>query len=173
MGRKRVKPDIDVEKMTLNPLVGTDFKVLVRKITRPHEFKLDGDDTVPVEIELECQEYTKLYKGADIRKVVSNLREPAKRLFLWIAYEIESGKDYLWINKAQYMKDVGVTSVNTYKSGLEELIRYTLICESSIRGVYWINPRFIFCGSRINKYKVNVEEYKQKRKSNENICSGS
>ena len=64
----------------------------------------------------------------------------------------------------RFMEENHIKSVNTYKTGLEELIRYNLLCPTSEakKGYYWINPRLFFCGNRPNKYPNNIEIYSTK-----------
>lgn len=162
MGKRLAKPKIDEDVLGLNPLVDADFHIWVRRIIDSKKLKLEGDILVPVEIELEQQEYVKVYMSADNRKVVGLLSKKAKSLLFWILYRLESGKDYIWINRRQYMEDCFVSSYNTYKSAVRELIRCNILCFSVIRDVYWINPRFFFNGSRVNKYPLKVKDYREK-----------
>lgn len=161
MSRKRIKPELTDEKMGGNPLTDADFKIIVRKKTIKVTDK-DGNKGV-ADIELEYEKFTKLFTGSDKRKVLSQLSAPAKGLFLWLIYELESGKDYLWVNRERFMEETNINSVNTYKSGVAELVKKKLIAASLIKDVFWINPRLFFCGSRINKYPDNVEVYVPKK----------
>lgn len=161
MGRKKLRPDVTDEKMGINPLIATDFKVIVRKLPKKHRDK-DGKE-VTVDVELEFEKYVKVFVGADKRKVMCSLGNAAKNLFLWLTYELDSGKDWVWINRLRYMEEMNVNSVNTYKAGIEELVRKQMIAVSLFRDVYWINPRLFFCGNRTTKYPDHVEHYKPKK----------
>ena len=166
MGRVKIKPDMDGMETAKNPLVAGDFKVLVRKRDKTHHGK--GGERIVEPIELEYERYVKVFVEADKRKQMAKIGAPARDLFLWIMYELESGKDYLWINKEAYMKEMDVRSINTYKAAVIELIKQNMIAASGIvDGVYWINPRMFFCGDRKKKYPNNVEEYKPKVEGNE------
>lgn len=160
---KYVKPSVDETKFIANPLVGIDFKIIVNKITDSKAFTKEGNIWLPKEYELEKENITKLYTKAENRLIISRLSSSAQRLYIWLAYELECGKDYVWINKDRFMEENFIKSVNTYKTGLEELCRYLLIYPTleAKKGYYWINPRLFFCGSRPNKYPNNVEEYKK------------
>ena len=136
----------------------------INKITDGKSFVKDGETWLPKEYDLEKENITKLYTKAENRLIISMLSSNAQRLYIWVAYELECGKDYLWVNKQRFMEENHIKSVNTYKTGLEELIRYNLLCPTSEakKGYYWINPRLFFCGNRPNKYPNNIEIYSTK-----------
>lgn len=162
---KYTKPKIDESKLIANPLAGADFKILINRITDGNSFVQDKDGIMlPRQMDLEKEEYTKLYTKSENRLIVSKLSSNAQRLYIWIAYELECGKDFIWINKKRFMEENDIKSVNTFKSGLEELCRYLLIYPTLEvkNGYYWINPRLFFCGSRPNKYPNNVELYSER-----------
>jgi hypothetical protein len=155
------EPKINNADFVNNPLAGSDFKILITKFPDKDRLKLSDGIYVPVEVELERDEYCKVYTKSENRKIVAQLSPSAKSLFLWIVYELESGKDYLWVNKRRYMEENSVSSINTYKKAIAELARLTFICASVVKDVYWINPKLMFAGSRINKYPKNIELYKK------------
>ena len=49
-------------------------------------------------------------------------------------------------------------SINTTEEAIKELIKASIIIPTVVKGVYWINPRFFFKGSRIEKYKDYLTE---------------
>lgn len=155
--KRELKPDSDKLDTLLNPLLGLDFKVRVTKWYSSGEFKLDEHGKKKlVEKQYESDKSCKLYVTAEHRKKVLELSNRAKSLFLFISYELESGKDYIWIPRKRCMRECNMTSVNTFKDALVDLIDGNFIIASSVRDVYWINPRLLFNGSRINKYSDNV-----------------
>lgn len=162
------KPEIKDEDFLHNPLAGIDFKIIVNLRVVEGTFIKDGEELLPKEIELEKENITKVYTKPENRKVMIGLSAGSQRLFLWIAYELEHGRDYLWINKKRYMAESGITSINTYKRAIAELVRYNLIAVSLLKDVFWINPRLFFAGSRINKYPSHVEVYEPKPKTHGN-----
>lgn len=161
------KPIINPEDFISNPLVTANFTIIVNKIKLKGAFYKDGEEWLNKEIDFERDESTKLYKNKENRIVIASLKPNAKSLFIWIAFEVECGKDYFWINKDRYMNENNITSINTYKEAIKELVINNIICPSAVKDVYWINPRMLFCGSRINKYSEYVKEYQPKNKSNE------
>jgi hypothetical protein len=146
-----------LELLGINPLAGGDFEVLVRRLEMKGEYKV-GDDGVllPVEVDMESESYFKVYCDREKRLLCGGLSNGAMRLYMYIMFSIEYGEDYIDINWRRYMEENGLKSVNTYKSSIGELCRYLFVYPSLVDGVYWINPRLFFKGSRVNKYPKNV-----------------
>jgi len=163
MARKKIKPDMNPEDYKINPLIQNNFKVKVNKMLLKHQFKVNTDNVdgkdmlLPAEIELEAEPYVKLFPLASARKILQTLSPSAIKLFLFIAFELEPARDYIWINKARFMKESNIINRQTFNNAISELIKETVICPSFEPDVYWINPRLFFNGSRINKYKNNLE----------------
>lgn len=151
----------------LNPLVLADsLKVSVSTVTNNKLLTFDGEDYLPSEYTLGRDEYTKLYTSSQNRKLITALGNSAKSLFLFVLYSLQSGQDWLKINRDRYMAENSVGSINTYKSALSELLKANILREvEGHKGHYWINPRLFFCGSRINKYPDNVVVYQPKKKT--------
>ncbi len=57
------------------------------------------------------------------------------------------------------MKEANITSINTYKKGLNDLIRYGVVSQTTIKDTFWINPEFFFKGSRTGKYPDKILKY--------------
>ena len=161
---KYKKPKINPADFEHNPLAGSDFKILINKIVDGKKLELVGGDLVPSEVELERDSYSKVYIKPENRRIIAQLSPSSKSLFLWVVYEMEQGRDYLWVNKRRYMEENDITSINTYKKAMAELVRLTFLCASIVKDVYWINPRLMFCGSRINKYRDHLILHEPKKK---------
>lgn len=145
-----------------NPLaVGIEIPVV--PVYLKDAYKKDEDTIVPITIFIEKTPFTKIYNTSENRKIVNNLSARAKTLLLWIIYELDAGKDYLWINKYRYMQEVGIKAINTYNEAIKELIRYGLIKDTKAVDTFWINPEFIFNGNRVKKYSKNVIKYEPKQ----------
>lgn len=153
---KTKKPEIDREKLGNNIFL-TNLKIPVNKLTLHGQYKADKDgDILPVEIELERDMSVRVYIDSARRKQMVALSARGKDLLLWLVYELEGGKDYIWINKDRYMNECGVKSYNTYKEAVNELVRNSFIQATTVSRVYWINPHLFFNGSRINAFPDNV-----------------
>ena len=150
MGYRR--PKIKEELMINNPLITNGFKIEVVKM---HKMLVTDKGVVNDYFDCEAEPLVKMYIKAEYRSAYSRLSGKAKGLFGWIIYELESGKDWLWINKARYMKECNV-SLNTYKPAVNELCVSLFLAKSIYMDTYFINPRIFFKGSRVNKYPGNV-----------------
>ena len=155
------RPEIDDKKIGINPFLGT-LRIEVTKVVGGGTFvPVRDEDTnttvmLPAESIMERQQNTKLYHCTGCKDIIYNLSPGAKSLFLYITYNLDAGKDYIWINTEHYMNKNNVKSINTVKTAIEELVRYVLIANSGVKGVYWINSRLYFSGNRITKYPNNV-----------------
>lgn len=154
--QKYKKPEMLAKDFLVNPLA-ISLEIPVRDIEFSDSYRSDGEHLMPVIKEVEKTPVTKLYATAELRKITNLLPLRSKELLLWIMYELPIGKDYLWVNKQRYMEEVEITSIDTYKTAIKELIRYCFICPSLVNDVYWINPLFFYKGDRVSKYPKNVK----------------
>lgn len=153
---KEKKPEITEELMGLNPFV-PNLRIPVNRVTFEKQFAKDKDGVwLPVQRDLEVDESCRVYLDKERRLNMISLSARAKDLLLWIIYESKNSSEWIWINKHRYMKEGGVSSINTYKSALKELIRTGYLLGSVIKDVYWINPKYFFNGNRVNKFTDNI-----------------
>jgi hypothetical protein len=116
----------------------------------------DGDfleEVYKVEREPKCHVYTR----SSNRKVICGMGGAAKDIFLYVLFKLEYGKDWIWLNRSGCMNDSGIKAVVTYDKGIEELVRCGVL--SLVFGyddVFWINPVYLFNGSRVKKFPSNV-----------------
>jgi len=159
MARKRIQPTAaQIASLDGNPFVNQNFIVRVRKRKDPQTFRRDGDGVlVPKEYDQEIDPATKVYISSEVRQRVALLSSASAALLLWIQQELESGKDYVVINRQRYMQEHHHKTDKPIKEALFDLVRYQFIAPTLITNVYWINPRFLFNGSRLNKYPDNIE----------------
>lgn len=151
------RPHIEKDRLGQNPFL-INLRIPVNNITIPHQFKADGEGLVlPVEIELEKEVICKIYLDAARRKQMVEMSPRAKDLLLWIMYETDAGKDFIWINKTRYMVECGVKAYNTYKDAVRELVSHSFIQPTILLHVYWINPHLFFNGSRLLAFPDNVQ----------------
>jgi len=158
-GRPKIKPEIDEDKLGLNPLVeeaGTDFVIPVRKTIRDVTNKFGDLDLS--EFQREATPFTKVFETAGFRARMVGLPIRAKEMMLHIIHSLESGQEYIWINRQLYMSENGIKSVNTYKSAIEALSLRRYVCPHiKIKDLLWINPKHFFKGDRISKYPKNIK----------------
>lgn len=146
----------------INPFL-SDFKVVVNVQGKEGLYKKDEDDWLPVEYEYERDKKVNVYVDRKCRLVVAGLSNSAKCLYLHLLYEVEYGCDYIEVNVERYMRENGISSLNTYKSGLSELRKFGIMANiEGHKGIYWINPKYFFAGSRVEHFKDYVVPYKSK-----------
>lgn len=160
--RTKIKPDIDPDKLKVNPFVySPGFLIPVREFKENSEVVSIKDIqegivtntplTLSINKVVEQEQYTKVFTRSGYRLHIMSLSSRAKDLYLWITYEVERDQDWMWINSDRYMKETGV-SVNTYKGAIEDLTSGGVITPTLYNSTYWINPLFFFSGNRIKKY---------------------
>lgn len=174
MTKRLRKPDFKLLKDAINTFVaGSGFNILVREVTKKNtiinakDVIQDEGDTyitkvsqLEVTYQVEQESFTKMFNKSANRIHLMKLPDNAIRLFTWISFELEAGKDYIWINYERYMEECDINSINTYKSALTNLINAGIIAPTVLPNVYWINPTVMFHGSRIKKYNGRVKVMK-------------
>lgn len=142
------------EQLGSNPFMN-GLKIHVSSVSSGSYYSVDGM-MLPRDVLIEKKPFSKVYLTADDRKLVMMLTDSALRLFLWVIYELKAGEDHVCINRERYMKESDIQSINTFKKAISELERYFFISASLVKGVYFINPSFIFRGNRIKKFNLNL-----------------
>jgi hypothetical protein len=153
--QKYSKPKFDPKKLGVNPF-SFSLEITVKELEIPRAYQLRDGLELPVINELEATPFAKMFVSPERRIIVSNLCPASKELLVWLMYELEAGSDFIWINRERYLVENN-TSINTYKKAVEEVIRYGLLAQTVIQGVYWFNPDFFFRGDRLRKYPKNLK----------------
>lgn len=150
------RPHIEEDRLGVNPFLST-LVVPVNKIIMSGQYRADKEGLIlPVEVELDKDVSCKVFVDAGRRKQMVALTPRAKDLLLWLIYEVDSGRDWMWINYLRYMAECDVRSYNTYKTAVRELCIKNFLGTTVLNHVYWINPHFFFNGSRIAAFPGNV-----------------
>jgi len=156
MARTKTKPDLSPEKIGKNPFIeGLEIQAVKKSFTVINKFEKEDVR----EFELEKVPYTKVFDVKGNRKDVNELPIRSKELYLWLIHVIEPSQDIIWIDRVLYMSRMGIKSLNTYKEAIKVLCDNVYIyahANPAFKEVYWINPKFIFKGSRLNKYPNNI-----------------
>jgi len=152
------RPDVDPLRVGVNPLSISGFSIPVSCVPVEGRYSMDKDGVwLPAEVELERDEKAALYIGSSRRLAWMGMGNAPMRLMLWMVFELDTGRDYVWVNVRRYLSESGV-SLNTYKSGVEDLCRYGFIHPMiGYKDVYWVNPAYCFRGSRTRAYPGRVE----------------
>lgn len=153
MGYK--KPVFDEEDLGVNPFLrGLEIKVNIRE--DGDIYKKEDDVLINNKRVMEYTPYTKVYITPANRKIVNTLSDKAKSLYLWLMYEADTNKDFIWLNYKRYMIENEIKSYTTYANAIKELIRYGFVATTITKDVYWVNPDFFFRGSRVQTFPENV-----------------
>lgn len=158
--KREFKPNYNEAMLGINPFL--DHLVIeVNSFEFKHQYKKDKDgDLLPVVGEVEAERKTSLYVASEKRLRANKLSPRAKELYLWLLYEADNGKDYLWLNRVRYMKENDINSPTTYRSAINELISNGFVSRTVVGAVYWLNPALFFNGNRIVKFPKNLEHRK-------------
>lgn len=154
--KKGRKPKFEESELGRNSFL-LNLKIPVNKVKMHGQWEKDKDGIVlPLEVEVENEGSCRVYSGGGRRLEMVKLSARAKELYLWLIYEAEPTKDYLWINRVRYMEECRVKAYNTYRDAVRELHVKEFICPTAVTGVYWINPHYFFNGSRVNKFPDKI-----------------
>ena len=157
------KSTFSISDLGLNPFLNS-LEIVVNKFSPDNQYTYDKTSGVTVrsEIDFDRQQSTRLYISRVFRLNAMKLNYSELRLFIWISYEMEQNKDYLWINVKRFLEESGMV-LNTYKSSVIGLCKKGYIYEvADIKDVYWVNPSVFFNGNRVRQFPDNVVVYSPK-----------
>lgn len=155
--KREFRPKYNEDMLGVNPFLG-NLEILVSEVAYKNQYKKDKDgDMIPIISEVESESKCSLFVSSQKRLKANRLSPRAKELYLWLLYEADNGKDYMWLNRVRYMSENDISSVTTYRSALKEVIMAGIITRSVVNGVYWINPDFFYNGNRIIKFPKNLK----------------
>lgn len=162
---RSLKPEIDVSKLGKNPFID-DLVITVNKLALADKYTADKvrlDDGsldviyTPAYANAESDDMVKMYCCATNRKELGGLSSRAKELYLFMAYCVDYNEDWIWVNRAMYMKENSISAPNTYLNARNELVDKKVIQVTIKKDVFHINPKYFFKGNRINKYGKQVK----------------
>lgn len=111
-------------------------------------------------------EFAKLYTDY-VNNWITKINKSENIIVGYILKNLEAGADTIYINKVDIE---GVSTSSFYKS-IDKLVEVKLIAKTDKKYVYWINPYYVFKGSRAEyiKGKFNIkdnewEKYKKMEK---------
>lgn len=160
------KKDIIEEDLGRNPFV-VPLSIPIRRISKK-EYDENGVPKFGA-YDLELTESTRFYISNTVRDLLCKMPGSSAQLLLWIMQKLENGNDYVHIKRSTCMKELGMTSPNTYKSAIKALCDRSFIAAIYLMpDVYFINPQIFFNGNRSKKFPNNIEEYVPKNKPSEN-----
>ena len=160
MNKKELKT---IDLLKNNPLIDSNFKIIVNKLTDKKTFHNSDGILLHKEFYFEVQPVIKTIKTPENRILISQLSASAARLYNWITFEVQTNQDYVLINLTRCKSENNFKSNKTYYNALSELKAKCIICSSAVKHVYFINPRLFFCGNRTKMYPENVVIYTPKK----------
>lgn len=107
---------------------------------------------------IEKTQSVRMYYCTGCKSFVYNLSDKAQRLYLYILYNLDRKRDYIQINRDDYMTKNNVKSNTTYLAAIDELVRYSFIGNTMYKTVYWTNPFLFSSSDRISKYPDRIEQ---------------
>lgn len=164
--KRSLKPDIDPKKLGKNPfiehLVITVSKLAIKDQYTVEKIRLDDGSFdkvyLPAFSPAESDEMTRVYTCSTNRKELSVLSARAKELYMFLLYNIDYNEDWVWLNRALYMKENNISATNTFITARNELVALGVISIAVKKDVFHINPKYFFKGNRINKFSKQVKE---------------
>jgi len=134
--------------------IGTDFYEYTK-----NKKKYDSEGTVPI-LTIERADKVAIYTSRRNRLMLMQLSDSASKLLLWIIQSVEYGEDYIKFNTHNFIKETEM-SVRTLTRAKRNLIDNKIIAKMEGKSsYYWINPTFLFKGSRVKKYPDNLSVYR-------------
>jgi|SRR5215217_2825040 len=155
--KREFKPNYNEAMLGVNPFLD-NLVIEVSEVAYKNHYKKDKDgDLIPMISEVESEKKCSLFVASEKRLRANKLSPRAKELYLWLLYEADNGKDYMWLNRVRYMKENDISSPTTYRSAINELISSGFVTRTVVGGVYWLNPALFFNGNRIIKFPSKVK----------------
>jgi len=98
---------------------------------------------------------TNIYRKESFKETIFKLNNSIK-LYWYLPFNLEENNEYVIVNKEHFMSTYSIKSLNTFKSMVNNLCKHNIIAKTIIKDVYWINPEFMFKGSRKEFYPNNL-----------------
>lgn len=147
----------EVKLVGNNPFLN-NLKIEVTEISDGKRFVNDDGVMLPEITKVEYKTHLHVFtRDKNYRSTIDKLTVAGKSLYLYIQSRLEPSDDFIEINKDNYLKTNNVKSIITYRKAVNDLIDNNIIIKmGTYQNVFWVNPHFLFCGSRINKFPKNL-----------------
>ena len=107
---------------------------------------------------LERDRSVKVYRTIENRDTILRLSGMGCKMFTFITFRLEPGKDTVILKPETYMELCNVKSEKTFYNAIQELIQANIIAKvSGKKSTYYINPSFMFFGSRIKAFPDKIQ----------------
>lgn len=130
-------------------------------INKAYQYTNDGF-YLPLTYKVEQAKKISIYINPNNAEIIINLNHSALQLFMYIAFSIKPGQDVITINRKRFIKQTN-SSKSSYLRGTKELTDKQLIkpTNTGIQDEFYINPAYLFNGSRLKKYPDKAKPYKK------------
>jgi len=109
-------------------------------------------------LSFEADNSTKVYNDSKRRNTYADLTPQAIKVFLLVIMKLERNLDYVEL-KIEQLQDFTGWSKNSIYKYIDELAQSALIRRrQSKHSSYWINPRYIFSGNRLEYFQTIQQE---------------
>jgi len=161
------KTNKSVQNQTENPYINNLNIVYSEiKISKTYIYNHLEQIYLPATIKAEQQKKTSIFISPEHRKILMKLNPYANKLFLFIIYTIQTGEDIININRNIFLKESNL-SRSTYIRAINELKELNIIKPvENLKDAYFINPAFLFNGSRLRKYPDKAKLYQKRTETN-------
>lgn len=97
-----------------------------------------------------------IYRSDEFDELWEILDHNSLILVMYIQYRIGYNKDAIRLDTPTIMKAIKVKSRSIAYKVRDSLIEVNVIARTTRNGEYWVNPHFIFKGSRVNTFPDNI-----------------
>ncbi len=147
--------------MSKNPFLSDPIKGLI--IYTGYEFKRiktgakrSSFDDVYI---IDKDQKTSIYQLKSLEQSLYKLSPTANKIYHYITHHLGKDKDKISLPSKKICEIADINAHGTFYNGVRALIKIGLIARSQGRAnMYWINPHFIFNGSRIDFIKNQYGE---------------
>lgn len=103
---------------------------------------------------IEQKQKCSVYQNGYVTDFINCFTPSGIKLFMYIVLKIPKNADTIELNHQKVGKALKLRSTKTFYNAVSNLEEYDIIKKKEM-GVYWVNPHYIFNGSRIQYYREN------------------
>jgi hypothetical protein len=97
--------------------------------------------------------FTKLFLKSAAKNKIKTLSLRAKEMFLHISYNLPVAQNKIELNKEKYCKIYDIKATTFSNTRMELMEAHIILDVKKEKDMYWINPYYIYNGSRLNAFQ--------------------
>ena len=109
------------------------------------------------EYNIEYYDVVSLIQVPDVIELISNLKDRSQRLLFHIINILPVNQSYFDFNRKYYKRINNIESETTVTLAIGELMDNKIIAKSNMQNRFYINPKYIYNGSRIKQYPDKID----------------